>query len=252
MSDLNIYQRILAVMAELKYVQKGEKTVNNQYRFVGHDAVSEAIHPMLVKHGIVMIPSVSGWKQDGNRTEVDVTVSFVNADKPEDRFEVQTFGFGVDGQDKGPGKAVSYATKYAVLKTFVLETGDDPEKDSIDHIPASEASKTANTETLAKDATDALDRKDWVSLCVLDREHGEDWLAVWKTFTSGKRKQIKDLMAKGGEYRDLIQDLTQKEDDDGLAQIFSELDKDGLREVYRRVDDAAKAKITEYVKGEAK
>ena len=141
MSELNIYQRVLAVMSELSYVQKGDKTVNNQYRFVGHDAVSEAIHPMLVKHGIAMIPSVSGWKQDGNRTEVDVTVSFINADKPEDRFEVQTFGFGVDQQDKGPGKAVSYATKYAVLKTFVLETGDDPEKDNINHVPAAESTK---------------------------------------------------------------------------------------------------------------
>ena len=141
MSELNIYQRVLAVMSELSYVQKGDKTVNNQYRFVGHDAVSEAIHPMLVKHGIAMIPSVSCWKQDGNRTEVDVTVSFINADKPEDRFDVQTFGFGVDQQDKGPGKAVSYATKYAVLKTFVLETGDDPEKDSINHVSAAETTK---------------------------------------------------------------------------------------------------------------
>jgi hypothetical protein len=141
MSELNIYQRVLAVMSELSYVQKGDKTVNNQYRFVGHDAVSEAIHPMLVKHGIAMIPSVSGWKQDGNRTEVDVTVSFINVDKPEDRFEVQTFGFGVDQQDKGPGKAVSYATKYAVLKTFVLETGDDPEKDNINHVSAAEFTK---------------------------------------------------------------------------------------------------------------
>ena len=248
MSELNIYQRILAVMAELSYVQKGDKTVNNQYRFVGHDAVSEAIHPMLVKHGIAMIPSVSSWKQDGNRTEADVTVSFINVDKPDDRFEIKTFGFGVDPQDKGPGKAVSYATKYAVLKTFVLETGDDPEKDNINHVSASEAAKTANTETLAKAATDALDRKDWAALCVLDRENGEDWLAAWKTFTSGKRSSIKKLMDKANEYRDLVQDLTDKNDDDGLAQILSELDKEGMREIYRRVSDGAKLKITEYVK----
>jgi hypothetical protein len=32
--------------------------------------------------------------------------------------------------DKGPGKAVSYAFKYALLKVFCLETGDDPDNDA--------------------------------------------------------------------------------------------------------------------------
>ena len=129
----NIYQRILAVMSDVAYVQKENKKVNNQYSFVSHDQVSAVLHPVLVKHGIVVIPSVTKWQQDGNRTVADVTVSFVNADNPEDKIDVGAFGYGIDTQDKGPGKAISYATKYAMLKTFVLETGDDPERDSIDH-----------------------------------------------------------------------------------------------------------------------
>lgn len=241
---MNIYQRILAVMDELKYVRKGEKTVNNQYRFVSHDAVSEAIHPLLVKHGIAMIPSVQSWKQDGNRTEVDITVSFINADKPEDKFEVRAFGFGVDSQDKGPGKAVSYATKYAVLKTFVLETGDDPEKDSIEHISASEAANLANAETLAKQAIDALDSKDWPLLCRLDRENGESWLAAWKQLASHKRKAMKDLMDKANQYRDLMEDYDRNQDDDGMLQLWDELTKDGKAELWRRLNDTTKARIT--------
>ena len=62
-------------------------------------------------------------------------VAFVNVDKPEDRVEVEFFGYGIDPQDKGPGKAMSYAVKYALLKVFSLETGDDPERDNIPHIP---------------------------------------------------------------------------------------------------------------------
>jgi len=249
MSELNIYQRILAVMAELSYVQKGDKTVNNQYRFVGHDAVSEAIHPMLVKHGIAMIPSVSSWKQDGNRTEADVTVSFVNVDKPEDRFEIKTFGFGVDPQDKGPGKAVSYATKYAVLKTFVLETGDDPEKDNINHISASEAAKTANAAKLLEAATDALDSGDWPTLCQLDRENGEEWLQAWKQLASHKRSAMKKLMEKANEYRDLIQDYDTKQDDDGILQLWDEMNEAGKTEVWRRINETSKARIKALRKG---
>jgi hypothetical protein len=55
---------------------------------------------------------------------------------------VSFFGYGIDNQDKGPGKAMSYAVKYAMLKTFCLETGDDPEKDDIPHLPAKSAAKT--------------------------------------------------------------------------------------------------------------
>ena len=33
----------------------------------------------------------------------------------------------MDNADKAPGKAISYAKKYAVLKLFEIETGDDEE-----------------------------------------------------------------------------------------------------------------------------
>ena len=132
---LNIHQRINAVMKALKYVQKENKKVNNQYTFVSHDAVTAAVRPHLVEHGIVVIPTVINHSQNGNRTEVDLQVDFVNIDTPEDKVSVCVFGYGVDQQDKGPGKAFSYAKKYAFLQTFALETGDDPEKDNIDHEP---------------------------------------------------------------------------------------------------------------------
>lgn len=125
----NIYQRIIAIMAEVSYIQKDEKKVAGQYRFVSHDSVSSVIHPQLVKHGVVVIPSILSVQQDGNRTEMTLEVKFVNCDNPEDSFTVKSFGFGIDTADKGPGKAYSYSYKYALLKTFCLETGDDPDQD---------------------------------------------------------------------------------------------------------------------------
>lgn len=117
-------------MADLSYIAKGDKTVNNQYRFVSHDQVTAKLHPLLVKHGIVVIPSVEELKQDGNRTVVKLAVLFRNADNPADSFYTFHYGYGIDSTDKGPGKAISYAYKYAMLKTFCLETGDDPDNDA--------------------------------------------------------------------------------------------------------------------------
>lgn len=133
--DLNVYQRINAVMKEVKYVQKENKKVNGQYTFVSHDAVTAVLHGPLAENGIVMLNSIVELTQDGNRTAVKMQIDFVNMDEPTDKVTIYHWGYGIDPTDKGIGKAVSYAVKYALLKTFCLETGDDAEKDFIEHIP---------------------------------------------------------------------------------------------------------------------
>ena len=78
----------------------------------------------MVKHGITCLTSVYDHKQDGNRTEASVELLLTNADDPREYVTVKGFGYGCDAQDKGAGKAVSYAVKMLLLKTFMLETGD--------------------------------------------------------------------------------------------------------------------------------
>jgi len=126
----NIFQRILDVMAEVSYIQKGDARVNGQYRFVSHDQVIAKLHPYLVKHRIMVIPSIHKIEQNGNRTEVTLKVDFINPDDIHNGFTVTFAGYGIGNDDKGPGKAISYALKYALLKVFCLETGDDPDNDA--------------------------------------------------------------------------------------------------------------------------
>jgi hypothetical protein len=122
----NIAQRIAAVMGEVDYVQKERKNGMN-YSIVSHDAVTAKVRPLLHKHGIVYYPRALSVQQNGNRTEAVFTVRFENIDDRTDFIDVETFGYGVDPQDKGPGKAMSYGVKYALLKVLGLETGDDPD-----------------------------------------------------------------------------------------------------------------------------
>jgi hypothetical protein len=132
---LNIYQRILAVMEDLDYIQKGSAKVNGMYRFVSHDQVTAAIHPLLVKHRLVIIPTVENFSQevDGKglaKTTLWIEVCLINVDNPQESITIKSVGQGVDSSDKGIGKAYSYAYKYALLKAFNLETGDDPDNDA--------------------------------------------------------------------------------------------------------------------------
>ena len=117
-------------MEELKYIEKGSALVNGQYRFVSHDQVTSKVHPLLVKHRLLIIPFVEEMKQEGDRTTVKLALVFRNPDYPADAFVSYYYGYGIDKGDKGPGKAISYAYKYGLLKTFCLETGDDPDFDA--------------------------------------------------------------------------------------------------------------------------
>lgn len=129
---LNVHQRLAAAMAEVDYIQK-ERKQGMSYTIVSHDAVTAKVRPVLLKNGIVYYPVRCEHLHNGNRAECSLTVRFVNVDQPSDFFDVPTFGYGIDPQDKGPGKAMSYAVKYALLKALGLETGDDPDVESIDH-----------------------------------------------------------------------------------------------------------------------
>ena len=136
---MNIYQRLHAVMKGVSYVKKEDKKVNNQYNFASHDGVTAAVRPHLVENGVMAIPQNLKTAQNGNRTEVYFDLRFINIDDPTDFVDVPTFGYGIDPQDKGVGKAMSYGVKYALLKALALETGDDPERDNIDHVPESKS-----------------------------------------------------------------------------------------------------------------
>jgi len=138
----NIYQRLNAIMQEIGYVQKDKQNSFMKFKYVSHDAVTASLRPFFVKNGVVVtcdivqqdVKEITTGKDDkAYMTSVTAQVSFINMDNPDDRVIVHSIGQGIDKNDLGPGKAMSYAYKYALLKTLALETGDDPERDNIDY-----------------------------------------------------------------------------------------------------------------------
>lgn len=129
----NIHQRMLGVMDEIAFVNKDKKNTFMKFDYVSHDNVTASIRPYLIKHGInVTFDVVDHTVQElpdgkGLMTCITAMISFVNADQPTDRIDVRSIGQGIDKNDLGPGKAMSYAYKYALLKAFALETGLDNE-----------------------------------------------------------------------------------------------------------------------------
>jgi len=116
------------VQREVDYGQKEKKT-GMKYSIVSHDAVTAKVRPLMVQHGVIYYPLIIEMQQVGNRTQMRMVVRFVNVDDKDDFIDVNSAGYGIDEQDKGPGKAISYSVKYALLKMLGLESGDDPDED---------------------------------------------------------------------------------------------------------------------------
>jgi len=57
------------------------------------------------------------------RYEMDI----VNIDNPEEKVTHSAYAHGMDGGDKAPGKAHTYAVKIMLVKGFGIETGEDEE-----------------------------------------------------------------------------------------------------------------------------
>ena len=133
---MNIFQRINEVRKAIGYVQKDKavSTGGGSYKAVTHDAVTGMVRAALIEHGVVIVPSVvssvfNAKEPEAKQRLYEATfqIEFVNMDEPTDRIVTQQTAHALDNGDKAPGKAMSYATKYAILKLFNIETGEDEE-----------------------------------------------------------------------------------------------------------------------------
>jgi hypothetical protein len=181
-----IAQKMLLVMKEVGYVQKDGKNDFHGYKYASEASLIAALRPAMIKHGLVLIPNVTSTRQDehGNThvlmeftimSDTGHSISFVGAGSGNDR---NKNGVG----DKGIYKAITGCVKYALMKTFLLETGDDPEVAS-DH-DRSEKQADAQKVTAAAKPRLSLNEDQLLLLSVLrdfadnmksDRELKELW-----------------------------------------------------------------------------
>lgn len=151
----NIYQKIGKVMQEIEYLTKDDDVSTGgggSYKAISEEKVTTAVRQSLIKNGIVIIPIKQEHKRDDEKftketkyketitkeekitrlTTVDITYRIQNIEDKEDYIDAVSSGTGVDTQDKGIGKAMTYSYKYLLLRAFAIPTGEDPDRISSD------------------------------------------------------------------------------------------------------------------------
>lgn len=168
--DLNIYQRLNSVMKNITTVFKGSEvnvSASRSYTAVSHDDVTALIHKPFADAGIFVeidtteakvtpfeVRKEYNGKEQVNTNylaEVKVKATFVNIDKPDERFSVSKYAYALDTSDKAVGKAESMAVKYIFLKNLLLESTDDEESRDYEKQAAKSVSKPVLVETKTND-----------------------------------------------------------------------------------------------------
>src|SRR5208282_2973194 len=138
-APLNLRQKLAEVRRRLAYVQKRGRNERHNYSYVTAADIAGAVGDILAELGVVVVPRLESISHEPARTgrtdgehltHVVMSYSFVDVDTAEE-ITVKVAGEGADAGDKAPYKAMTGALKYALLQSFLLATGDDPEDERV-------------------------------------------------------------------------------------------------------------------------
>lgn len=144
-----IEKKLASISAELSVVGKdlsvGARSAS--YKAVSEGAILAAVKPLEERYKVYSYPAsreivfqdVIKSVGDGGKERL----TFVERVRTVYRFvdledgssiDVVSFGDGIDAGDKSVGKAMTYSDKYALMKAYKIETGDDPDKEASEPI----------------------------------------------------------------------------------------------------------------------
>ena len=136
----NLKQKLAEVRRRICYIQKRGHNERFNYSYVTAADIAGAVGDALAELEVVVIPNLESISHENispnqgypdRLTRVVMTYTFMDVNSAEE-LTVKMPGEGRDPGDKGPYKAMTGALKYALLQSFLIATGDDPEDERAD------------------------------------------------------------------------------------------------------------------------
>ena len=146
--DAKLAKKIYDIMCATESLQKDLNvgTGNSSYKAIGEASVLNMLKPLFKQHKLICIPKdgsieeniltyVDGYGKNKLRAITQLKVCFMLVDiETGESVDIVGFGNGADSQDKGSGKAWTYAYKSLLQKTFCLFSGEDTDNTHSDDI----------------------------------------------------------------------------------------------------------------------
>jgi hypothetical protein len=133
----SLARKLAEVMGAVKSIPKTGKNTFHNYTYATETDIVAAVRKELSERAVLLVPSVQKveWserqtKSGAKKVIATLFVSFTFYDGDSDaRISFDVCGQGEDEGDKCTNKALTSAVKYALLKVFLIPTGDDVEDD---------------------------------------------------------------------------------------------------------------------------
>lgn len=128
----SLIRKLAEVMGDVERVPKSGRNDFHKYDYATEADIVSAVRAGMASRLLMMVPTVLSdtWvdRQKGRLVKLRVRFTVHDGESGEEMsFEV--LGEGEDQSDKATYKAMTGAVKYALLKLFLIPTGDDPEQD---------------------------------------------------------------------------------------------------------------------------
>ena len=136
-NEMNIFEKLSNITNEISKVNKNLTVGEGKsaYKAVGEADILKAVKELEFKYRVYSYPvnrevlestmftTTNNYGEKNNIfSRIKTTYRFVNIDKPDEYIETITFAEGIDTQDKGSGKAMTYSDKYALMKSYKIIT----------------------------------------------------------------------------------------------------------------------------------
>lgn len=195
---INISKAILTVYSKVGYVLKGGENKVQNYKYAGEADFIEALRPAMIEAGLISYPvgirgeckNIAGdsANKPKNHASYIYTFRIVHAESGE-YIEVEAAGEGVGNDDKSSYKAATGAQKYALRQAFLIETGDDPDKDHV--VVREEEEKQRKQAVAAQAKIQAKAKVVSDNLIPIPQESEETGERDWAAYTSQAITAIK-------------------------------------------------------------
>ena len=126
-TPVNVYEALNRAIDSLGFVAPDGLNTNQGFSFRSIDGVVGAIRPVLIEHGLTIIPSFQSLEQIDyakpdakvhHRSVLQATFRVIGPDGSE--FEFTTVGEAMDTEGRASNKAMSAATKNAYIRLFQI------------------------------------------------------------------------------------------------------------------------------------
>ena len=123
----NIARRLLEARRRLRGTQLWQQfELQRSFDAFSIHTLARGVEQVLCDVGVISAFAITKWQKQGNTTVVEGVMRFESVDDGTFR-EYATVGEGVDPDDKGLGKAISYARKVGMVSAMNLGIGIDNE-----------------------------------------------------------------------------------------------------------------------------